>query len=230
MSTSVQFRDKESALAAFNNVECEAWSVWQNKQLLFKGIGSGDLSAFLDMLSESSTNAVYTIRYYEEITEKKHIKNDTAFDGSFNFKLNSDGQEINGAQYSGIRNNNELLSRVNGLDTKFDMIMSKLEEEEEEEEPNRLGIIGDIIGHPAIAPLIPQFISLLMGVKPGDNAPQYIPATVGNIPDTKLNEAIERLKLFDDKLSDHLTKLANLAEKDPATFEMIMKSLEAYKM
>lgn len=229
--TSIQFGDKDSAIKAFENVDCPAWSVWQSKQLLFKGIGETDLDAFLEMLAAGSTNAIYTIRYYEGITDKKHIKNDTPFDGSFNFKLNADSQQINNSQYAVLANKNELLSRVNGLDQKFDAIMSKLEEEEEEEEEptNRLGIIGEIIGHPAIAPLIPQVLSMMLGIKPGETAPQYIPATVGNIPDTKMNEAIERLKLFDDRLADHLMKLANLAEKDPGTFKMIMQSLDAMK-
>lgn len=238
MAVSVQFKSKEATIQAFQNVEVEAWSVWQHKQLLFKGIGDQDLNAFLDMLCENSTNAIYTIKWYEDIHDKKAIKDNTPCDGSFNFKLNADTQEINQSQYGVIKHNNELASRVGAMESKFDLILEKLEgESEEEEQPNRLGIIGDIIGHPAIAPMIPTFIAMLTGTQyPAGNYKGHLQpmqnyqATVGNIPnETKLNDAIERLKLYDDKLADHLLKLAIIAETDRNTFAMVMQTLEAYK-
>jgi len=229
MGASVQFKSKEGIMQAFQGVEVDAWSVWQHKQLLFKGIGDQDLSAFLDMLAENSTNAVYTVKWYEDITDKKQIKDNTPCDGSLNFKLNADGQEINQSQYGVVKYNNELVSRINGMEEKFNLLLDKFEGESEEPE-NKLGIIGDIIGHPSIAPLLPQLLSVVLGINNQPQPQQYTPAIVGNVPeDKRLTEAIQRLKIYDSKLADHLMKLATIAETDPNTFAMVMQTLDNYR-
>lgn len=247
---SVQFRSAEMALQAFGNTDCEAWSVWQGKQLLYKGIGDEDLKAFFDLLEDQASNAVYTLCYYEDITSKKNINSKTPFDGSFNFRLNSDRMEITQAQYSKVGSLNELQSKVSAMENRIGDFLDKLEnrEEEEPEPPNRLGIIGDILEHPAIAPLLPQLLAMVTGTNKqigyanqingkqavnGDEIPGVVRmgavGAVSNVPPAitdKTNQAIERLQLVDPNLSDHLTMLANLAEKDPGTFQLLLSSLE----
>lgn len=240
VGSSIQFRGKAAVIEAFENVDAKAFTIWQGKQYLFKGMGEEELEAFLNMLEQNSMNCIYTVKVYEDIADKKAIKSNTPDDGSFNFRLNADEQLITNNQYAASYNRNELISKIGALENKFDTVMAKLEEEpEEDEQPNRLGIIGDIIAHPAIAPIIPQLAAMLMGMaqRQGQNFQQprvMQPGTVGNIPSTNnspmLNDAIERLKLADSKLAEHLLKLANLAEKDPGTFAMFLQTLEAYQL
>jgi len=229
IGSSIQFRGKQAVLEAFDNVDVQAFTIWQGKQYLFKGSGATELDGFLTMLEQNSMNAIYTVKVYEDITDKKQIKSNTPDDGSFNFKLNADGMEITNGQYTSFNNRNELISRIGAIENKFDAIISKLEEQQEDEPENRLGIIGEIIGHPAIAPLLPQVMAMLMGTNAQQQQYRQL-ATVGNVPDPKLNEAIERLKLADDRLSDHLMKLADIAANDPNTFAMIMQSLDNYQL
>lgn len=238
MAESVHFRDLESAVAAVKNTGYEAWSVWEKNFLLCKGIGTDDLNAFLELLAESSTNAIYTVRYYAKIADKDDIKNNTPHDGAFKFRLNSDGQEVTQSQYGVIRHNNELASRVAGIESNQERILKILEEEtiEDREKPNSLGVIGEILAHPAIQPMIQPFLSsLLLGTSmtPGQSQqrPAFMqPATVGNIPNDKelLESSLRVLQEQDPRYIEHIAKLANIAVTDPQTFKMILASLDGY--
>lgn len=232
MAVSVQIKGKDKLLEAFDNIKVEAFSIWQGKQMLVKGFGMEELTALIEMFEDGATNAPYTIKWYEDITDKKQIKNNTPDDGSLNFRLNGEAQEITNAQYSAVHNRNELISKIGALENKFDTVLERLDSEPEPEQENKLGFIGEILGHPSIAPLIPQFVSMLMGTGQSSQ-PARLPqvATLGNVPnDSAMTEAITKLKLYDSKLSEHLAKLAHLAEKEPATFTMIMNSLDSYEI
>ena len=235
MAKSIHFRNIEDTVNAVKSTGYEAWSVWEQNLLLCKGIGTDDLQQFLDLLSDGGTNAIYTVKYYAKIADKDDIKNNTAHDGAFNFKMNGDGQEITQAQYGSIKHSNELQNRVSGIEAKIDLIAEALERDtdEVEEKPNRLGIIGEIMAHPSIAPIMPRLIESFLGALQPQQQPQRIPmpaiASVGNIPaDNELQAAIDKLKTFDPKLSEHLTKLAIIAEQQPQTFKMILNSLDSF--
>lgn len=230
---SVQFKSAEKASEAFGNTECQAWSVWTGKQLMYKGIGVADLDAFLDLLKDNgASNAIYTIAYYEEITDKKKINSKTAFDGSFNFRMNDEGQEITGDQYHKFYRNNEVQSRLSGLEKKFELLMEKFDSDVETETENKLGVIGEVLSHPAIAPVIPQLMQQIVAglFKPVQQVPPRLQAVagIGNIAeqDPRLAEVITRLLKADPKLVDHLIKLADMSENDPQNFAIVVAALE----
>lgn len=250
---SVQFRSAAEALAAFDQQDCEAWSLWQGKQFMFKGIGRDELSGFIDLIEKSEiSNASYTIAYYEDITDKKKINNKTPFDGSFNFVIHAQGNEL--VKY---RNNlsgvsNELTSKISALENRLDKIAEALENDNSDDDDgeNRLGIIGEILGHPSIAPIIPSLVQGLvtrlltaapaaqhqttMNDQPlrkvsGISTPMNTANTASAIQensDPVLQNAIERLKKADPKLRDHLSWLADLAERDINSFNYIISMFD----
>ena len=245
--SSVQFKSAEKAIDAFKNTSCSAWSVWQSKQLLYKGIGSDDLESFLDLLADGSTNAVYTIAYYEDIADRKSINSKTPFDGSFNFKLNSEDQEIDNRQYKSFYKSSELLSKVNGLEDKFNLLMEKMDGKADSEDENRLGVIGEILDHPAIRPVIPQLLqNVVSKIFATPSQVRELPkmqavSGVGTVATNQatdnqnitayqaaeIERAIERLIKADPKLSEHLTKLADMSERDPESFNLIISAFDA---
>lgn len=238
---SVQFRNANDTVTAFDNINCPVWSLWDGKRFMFKGSGKDELEKFLDLMTENgASNAVYTLAYYESVETAKQINNKTPFDGSFNFRLNEDTQELTTGDYKHFVKQQSLLSKVNGLESKFDLLIEKLSGESEPEK-NNLGIVGQLLEHPAIAPLLPGLVQAVAGNwfgasnsnRPATDTRQLypVPAKVSGIgnaveQDADLENAVATLLQYDPKLSDHLKKLALLAQRDPTTFNYIMAQLD----
>lgn len=250
---SVQFRSAADVLQAFENVKCPAWSLWDGKRFMFKGTGRDELESFLDLMNENgASNAVYSLAYYDKATSAAGINSKTPFDGSFNFRLNSDEMEVNTGQYRDFIRQTSLVSKVNGLEAKFEKLLEVMahSQQPEPEQENKLGIVGEILQHPAIAPILPGLIQSLAEklLNPGQG-PQQPPqlhqpapvalyqaparvAGIGNVleQDQALETAVATLLQYDKKLAEHLTKLAALAQRDPATFNYIMGQLDQMKI
>lgn len=231
MASSIQFRDSEAVLAAYLNRNCPAWGLFQGKQFMFKYEGStvqegeAALTEVLDMLGNGSTNAIYTLKVYEDFSGKK-IKENTPCDGSFNFRLNDENQVITNSQASSFKKQDLILEKLAVLEARMD---SENEEEEEEDETEKaLGKIGSYINHPVVA-------MIAQALFPGTKLPALAPAapgqTLGNVPaaatpDQQIEQALEILKQRDPKLHEHLGKLAAMAVHQPANFEFLIKTLD----
>ena len=230
-STSIQCNSKEGIMSLYENVGIDAFSLWQGKQFLFKGYGSVELDEILEMLSKQSTNAIYTIKVYQDITEKSKIKSGTEDDGSFNFRLNDENQIITNSQYGRVGSMNQLVSEITALRKEIEELK---EEEPEQEKPHNLRMIGDVLNHPAISPIVPTIINHIVGkllgtpVQTQSTTQMQHPMALGNIPenDAAIQKAIERLKKLTPKLATYLTKLADLGEKDQSSFTMLITALE----
>lgn len=226
-SSSIQFKGIDGVLNAYENREVAPWSLWQGKQFMFKyegkdiTEGAEHLRQTLELLGESS-NAVYTLKVYEDFAGK--IKSNTPDDGSFNFKINGEEQALTQAQYSTLRNSNAIAERLERIEAR----LNEREEEEEEEEPSRLGVIGEIISHPAIQPLVQGLLSNVLGIgKASESAPQMQRAAIAGVhDDAKIMEAVNDLKQHDTKLAEHLAKLAELAKTSPDSFKFLIATLD----
>jgi hypothetical protein len=242
---SIQFRSIADTVSAFDKLDCDVWSLWDGKRFMFKGAGSDELQAFLDLMNNNgSTNAAYILAYYEGVKDASAINSKTAYDGSFTFKLNSDGTEITTGQYRSLQNGNELQSRVAGIEHKLDLLIASESEIETEESGNRLGVIGEIIAHPAIAPLLPVLVEKIVSSifssaeRPAVPMPAVPLRKVSGIETQSvkpandaaksdlLRKSVERLLKADPELPLHLSKLADMSERDPNGFNYIVKMLE----
>ena len=231
--SSIQIKGLDNVVAAYTNREVAPWSLWQGKQFMFKyegediNEGASQLEQTLQMLAQSS-NAIYTLKVYEELGKGGKIKNNTPDDGSFNFKLNLDSQEITANQYSTMNNRNEVLQRLAAIEEKLSN-----DEEEEEEQPQDygLGMIGTILTHPTIQPIATQFmLGILSKILPAGSQPpanQPPAAAINGIDeDNVIEQAIETLQQHDDKLAEHLQKLAAMAEQNPQGFKFLLQTLD----
>lgn len=223
MSNSIQFINKEAVIQAYDDRDVKAWAITQGKQFMFKGYGSEDLIPVLEMLENGATNAIYTLRVFEEIQDKKKIKSNTPDDGSFNFRLNSEEMLIRGSQYTNFQKNNEIMQKLIALEEKIDA------KEEVEERNDSLGKIGNVLSHPVLAPLIPVILEKVMALlSPGQK--NLLPASVGLAGiDSDTNELngnlaiiVNELKKHDPQLEAHLYKLLNIAKTNPESFKQIL--------
>lgn len=147
---SIQFRGLSQTMTAFENRGVDAWSLWDGKAFMFKGIGSNDLTTILESLNNSGTTAIYTLKVYEDVTDVKKIKASTDCDGSFNFRLYEREDEVNnyrpGQSYEHVR---QLTERVNTLEERIlAALETKQEEETEEPETNFIGTITGLLQDP----------------------------------------------------------------------------------
>lgn len=227
LSSSIQFRDKESVLEAYNSRGVKAWSIVCGKQFMFKGIGPETFETIINILDDGVSSATYTAQVYEDIEDEKQIKNNTPCDGSFNFKFNEEIRNTYNA-IRGIGNgngSNEVLSKLNAIDARLTEMES---EPAESDNDGGLGMIGKILNHPALLPVAPKIIEGIIGaiLGPGSN----LASMIGNaeLPGHQENEApiLERLKSHDPNLERHLQKLLALAETDNGTFQQIIKAFD----
>lgn len=225
----IQFKGKDQVLKAYQNRSADGWAIFQARQFMFKGVGSEELESILDMLCNGSTNAIYTLKVFDEIENCKEIKGNTPDDGSFNFKLNSDGQEINNLQYRAVSFKDELQSKILELEKEIEL----LKEEREEDEKPALGGIGQILEHPSVAPLLPVIIEKILSfLSPKKDEgkliamPENKPAAIGSVSNLELSDVVNELKKYDPNLLQHLRKLLELAKNDNATFNVIVKSFD----
>jgi len=243
----IQFRGVEQVMQAFENRDVDAWSMWQGKQFLFKGYGEADLRAILESIAVNSTNAIYTIRVYETINDVKNIKEKSECDGSFNFRLDDERQEITGAQYSRFTQNNSVFNRLAAIEEKLNNPPPADDDEEEE----TIGSVAiDIMKNPDKALKWAEVIRNIFSFNQPQQPPgsvrhlpisttiQQQPASMGNVtqPAKELTEQeLERL----DKVTDllflkdpdflvHLEKLAQIAENNPKKFKSLLTMLEIF--
>jgi len=238
MAGSIQFYGSAQVIEAFENRDIEAWAIFQGKELLIKGIGSAAFTEFIEMLSRGSTNAIYTVRVYEDITDAKQIKSNTPNDGGFNFRLNEDNQLITAAQYGRMGSMGNLLSEVQALKKEIQE-MREEEEEEPEEKPHNLGMMGDILAHPAIAPVVPLLVNSIVSnilKVPVQAIPAQQSTTATNLAGVTTDEralghtAVDNLLKHHPKIGTLLTKFVRLAEADKNTFNTLMSTFEAMQI
>ncbi len=220
---SVHFGGKENVIRMYINRDVAPWSLWQGNQFLFKydgediDEGAAALTKIFNDMAES-TNALYTLRVYEEMPKSGKINRSTPDHGSFNFRLNMEMQGLNQQQSQSIANRAHLESELAAV--KAELAELKEEMETETEQPDMWERINGILEKPAVVGAINKMFGL-------DVQPR--PATISGIPvgDEKIGEILEILKRHDDRLADHLWKLAQMAENKPNNFKFLLSTLDS---
>jgi hypothetical protein len=112
--------------------------------------------------------------------------------------------------------NNELMKRLEAMDQKLNEYM-----EEEEEDDDRSELNG--LNNPNIVNLLGLLSKALSSNKPA----VVNGVTLQTDQITNINKAVKILSRYDDQIDTDLLKLANLAETNTATFEMLLKTLRS---
>ena len=112
--------------------------------------------------------------------------------------------------------NNELMKKLETMEAKLNEYIAEEEEEEEEEKAEINGLNS---------PAMINLLGLLNKMLSGNNKPKTVINGLQNDQITNINKAIKILSKYDSELDSDLLKLANLAENNTATFEMLLKTL-----
>ena len=241
MSSSVQFYGIDAVATAYEQNNCPAWGLFAGRQLLCKYKGT-DIKEGVELLDKflqqiEHSNALYTLKVFEP-DEKKGliIKENTPCDGSFNFRLVEKSEyEERAVQRSGY--NSALLSEVQAMREEI----KELREGDQDEDNSVMGRIGNLLlEDPAKIPMIIGAINSVINMFKTTNTataipetPQLVyananrPVTIAGInDDAALALAIEKLKQHDPKITEHLQKLAKIAESDKAGFQSLLTVLD----
>lgn len=234
---SVQFTTAEQVMEAYSNRQVPDFTIWQDKQYLFKydkgdsdGIEGGEeyLSKLLGMLSNSA--AIYTLKVYEEGHER--ITDKTPHDGSFNFRF-LDAPVYNTPGTPVMNGTRAMQDEIKALKEKIEDLEN--DDSGEGEQPGVMGMIDQVLSHPAIMPLIPMIVEKIF--KPAPGAPGQIqqPGQVGTLsriagidaPGKKrIDLALQVLDKHVEDLPAVIEKLAWLAENRGMQFKMALGMLQ----
>jgi len=224
---SVQFKNIEDIITAYNSRGVPAFAIFQDKQFLFKyegndiDEGSNELQTMCNALRQSA--AIYTLAVYETIPGR--ITNTTEYDGSFNFRFQDNTESYN--------QGSQMLRELNN---KFDQVNKRLDElsqeNESEPEPELSGLdkIAGVLGHPVVQQFLPAIIQML-GIKliPDQQQPTPAAAIAGvkqavqqpvndfDISD-ELYQALCKMMIAKPDVEKSLIELGNLAENNPGKF------------
>ncbi len=234
-----QIKGKENILQAFDNAGVEVWAIFVGRNLITKGAGAGMLESFLDLVTQNGSNGVYTLKLYEDIDEPKKVKEKTEASGSLNFILNAD-DFADGTGFKTISGiDRRLYDEVQELKRELKAQREQSEQPAQTFEQAAIGLLGDPQGLAAIIIAVKELF------KPNTNnnapAPYAIPAAVGNVSNgntmareltdlekESMANSIDTLIECDPKIAEHLAKLADIAEKKPAQFKLLLAMLESY--
>ena len=208
------------------------------------------LSELLDMIATSSgSEAVYTLQVYEvdepakgAKPKKVKIHPGTPIDGSFNFKIFDQDTERSprGQSWHEV---DDLKKEFSEMKLLLQQMIKQRNEEDAEYAKEKLSGIGAVFNNllemPEIKTAIAgKVVQLFNGVtsKIGDAfaapAQTQLPAKIAGpspepiqMPQDKinmLNSALTTLASIDAQLPEHLFKLSQIAQNDPAQFQIIL--------
>lgn len=155
-STACQFRGEAQILSAYANNGVAAWSLCNGPNMLFKyegadiAEGEQELRSFLQMLKKGESQAIYTLKLYEDHKTGAKIKANTPHDLSFNFSLWQDDDDVpyNRRRSATSIAMEERMDKLEGLILK---LTPKEEEEEEEKEVSGIGaVMAGLVSMPAV--------------------------------------------------------------------------------
>lgn len=224
---SVQFYGAETVLKAAENRDCPKWAIFQAKQFLFK-YEADDQEGSLQMLGEVLKNlrhssAVYTICFYEDVDK---IKANTPHDGSFNFRMiTEEEKEMRNEAFRG--GNRAIMEKLEAIEQRLQTVEADDDEDDEEEEMGGIGgLLMGLIKEPEKLGQLIHIGKSLLGMTYTQQPGKVAGIEVTGIEAETLHNAIETLKKNDPKISEHLSKLAQISEKDPATFKYLVGMLD----
>jgi hypothetical protein len=248
VSSSIQFRGSDNVLQAYDDRGTSAWSIWQKTQFMTRGIDRASLDAFLEILVNSGSDAIYTLKVYDDISDATKIKSGTQDDGSFNFRLTE--ADAGGIGYAGnaggnfIRGKSPLEKRFDVLEEKMNLIIEGGIDDEVEEPKDFLGTITGLLQDPERLeklitlgrsllgqPVQPAYVGnverLNSSQLPGEINPSLSPSPID--AEARLNRlgvAIDTLEKNDPQVIEHLEKLAKISVENPRQFIQLISMLD----
>jgi len=239
-------------MSAYNARGLGTWAIFDKKNIMQAGDDEGTLHSYLELLQQHGSNTVYTMKLYKNVNADD-ITDKTECNGSFNFNLTDSMSGYVGGMGSMGNGHIGLINRISALEKELkeakepaekttigSTVMGWMQDPEDV-----VKIIGAVVQ--GIAMLKGQPAYALAGTQPVQNSippPQTPQGGVTDAGEQPVNEyglteqqmkeqlrianALQRLQAKDPEIVTHLEQLANLAEKNPAMFQIALGMLKSY--
>jgi hypothetical protein len=255
-TSNVQFCGIDDLMKAYNNRGIEIWAVCQGKEIISCGDGSEELKEFIDLLSKTLNNNVYTLRIYSTVSNPDSITNKTEYNGSFKFMLEcaAVGGGMQRVESGNTGSATDLIAKkINErigavVDKELDKIFSGEVGQVEEKETGLWGVLKPYIDTPDKLVATIGAIKQMFGAERSATALPAM-AAIGNVqPDRigrvpvvdenglvdslspemleRLGVALDRLGKCDSLIVEHLEGLATIAETKPDVYKMALNFLK----
>jgi len=261
MAEAVQMRGTPLILAAFDRIDISAWGLFYKERCLFRCAGEdlqesrAQLQGFLKQLEQSNTTTIYSLRFYEEVKDKKKIKPGLEPDYAYNVTLFNDEDYPAPGAVSRQSGYSLLMQELQDVKAQL-AIRQKEDEEEGDDEPEQVGSVGSrllafldkLLDNPVVEQKIGQLASgwldnllttpsipITMNGQPREaGAMGSVPGAATEQPmitqeqAQKIQTSIEILAAADPQLGDHLEKIAQLAQKNPNRYRSLITMLNSF--
>jgi hypothetical protein len=246
---------KENILAYFDTFgQTPFYSLWKKQYLIYSypkddaQEGREKFEEALEMYETAGNRDVLILKFHPTIPEGGFITNKTPFVSSMFFRVcpydpaayrphNFPGGNPNVVPY--VSND---MKEVKELLTGMDSRITAMEDSGGADEPSTMGQIQEFISNPVIAGLIDKLSGIVISqIAPGQRMPGQIAGVPSQVADRpplesdaarqqKMEAALQVLIDTDPQLDDDLSILANLAQKKPDQFSMLLGMLRSYKI
>lgn len=225
--TGVQLIGKEQVVSTYETLDAHSWALYQGKQFIVGGSGVNDLDMWLTNFSKAGSTATYMLRAYQSNEVPTCAAGNADYIACISFKVCDpyDGMGIHGQ-------NAKLTERIGALE---EQLKSKDEPESDDIGDIVIGWLSDPVKLNQVAGAFRQIfggsgytleaqpvLQAISGVEPAQSVPGPTETELD-----ELEKALDRLEKKDKKLTRHLSKLADLSEKNPALFQTVLTQLDA---
>lgn len=232
MGASVQFYGINNVMQAAENLNSSCWGIYINNRLFCK-YEDTDMSASLsllqknlEVLQQSNSTGVYTLKFFECEKDKPVKINDRSIcdAGSFNFKLIEPEEREQGLIRAGSYND------IAELKKEFQKFREEMTEEVPEPEtigsvvidllkrPNDLAMLVNVLRAAVGMPI--QNLGMITGIRTGANE-----SITEDQKIERLAIAMDKLEKHDPDLMHHLEKLSVMSEENPDNFKLLLTML-----
>jgi hypothetical protein len=242
-----QFQGTDNVIDGYNSINKGAiyWSVWNDEKCTLKinccleGTKEEceeELRDWVEKMEENKTRNIYVMRTHFTDIDIGELTAAAPYKSCLTFRPSPwDPQkytEENRRTYlEGGGNNKQVLEALNGISSR----LAALEQDDPQDEHDSAEIgqiqkyegiingINTLVGNPFISQLLSKLVPMAAETKP---------AQVAGISDTDINlqDAINILAKHDEHIVSDLWKLAQIAEKKPLSFKVMIAELRDYKI
>lgn len=255
MARAISFRGVDATVEAYELNRIGPWAVLSQGKILCSSTdvadedmeeGAAQLECFLEMMKKHGSQAVYELQVYKLGQGNVDINSKTPFSRAIPFSLFENTEQ-------GVSNgDNRVIQLLTAMDTRMKVLEEKLaasevgeQEDEGQDDGTVMGKIGSMAMGLLERPDVQQAIALaginlvkkfapnmrtVAGTQEGEGRRVAgVETAYVNLLDqdqvNKVHAAITRLSARDEKLGDHLGKLADIAENNPGKYSMALNFL-----
>jgi hypothetical protein len=217
------------------------YSVWDGRYLKFSYAGSSVedgmeiLSTNLRMAEQAKNSTVLVLRLHQELTKGMYVSDKTPYWASLSFRsVSVENDSLAVYNLSG----NAALGRIEER-------LKRLEGDGADKPQTTMGFITGLLENPQVGPIVTQAAigavtaiinKVVPGLLPGGPMASPSPALpsnggmgIGSVQDGvhDFDWAMDTMERVDPDMEKHLIKLAEISEKNPDLFKMLISQLKS---